>query len=77
MMLAMEYLVRAARHLFDGNAAHAVGRDLPALLRRLLELFLDTLLPPQCVACRAPVAELGRLCGSCWRAHVPVLRLSL
>ena len=33
-----------------------------ALARRLIDLAL----PPQCLACRAPVAEMGTLCPACW-----------
>ncbi len=37
------------------SAAAAVGRRL-----------VDLALPPQCLACHAPVAEMGSLCPSCW-----------
>ncbi|HYM30928.1 MAG TPA: ComF family protein [Candidatus Cybelea sp.] len=29
-------------------------------------LFLDALLPPQCLNCREPVDRPGHLCGRCW-----------
>jgi ComF family protein len=29
-------------------------------------LALDTVLPPLCVACRAPIGEAGGLCPACW-----------
>jgi ComF family protein len=37
-------------------AMRAAGRHL-----------LDAILPPQCLSCRALVAEPGQLCGECWR----------
>ena len=37
------------------SAAAAAGRRL-----------IDLALPPQCLACHAPVAEMGTLCPSCW-----------
>ena len=33
---------------------------------RLGRLVLDFLFPPQCLACRAPVAESHNLCALCW-----------
>ncbi len=44
---------RAARRVM--SAVAAVGRRL-----------VDLALPPQCLACHAPVAEMGTLCPSCW-----------
>lgn len=29
---------------------------------------LDLLLPPHCIACRAPAESAGQLCGACWSA---------
>lgn len=42
---------------------NGVGAVLGGLARRLG----DTLLPPQCLACRARVEAPGRLCARCWR----------
>ena len=36
------------------------------MARRLWRLVLDTLLPPQCLACNALVPDPGTLCPSCW-----------
>jgi ComF family protein len=35
-------------------------------VRRAAVALLDTVLPPQCMACRAPVERLGSLCATCW-----------
>ncbi len=43
-------------------AAARIGSGAAALARRLI----DVALPPQCLACRAPVAEMGTLCPACW-----------
>ncbi len=32
----------------------------------LAHRLIDLALPPQCLACHAPVAEMGTLCPSCW-----------
>ncbi|MGF1457213.1 MAG: double zinc ribbon domain-containing protein [Alphaproteobacteria bacterium] len=39
-----------------------------ARMRRWGALVLDALLPPICLACRAPVETPGQLCSSCWPA---------
>ena len=44
-------------------AAGAFGRRLA-----------DIALPPQCLSCHAPVAELGTLCPSCWSRLKPIER---
>ncbi|MBO6783951.1 MAG: ComF family protein [Alphaproteobacteria bacterium] len=36
------------------------------LLKRASRAALDTVLPPQCLACDALVSEPGALCASCW-----------
>lgn len=36
------------------------------LTRRALSRVIDALLPPQCLACRAPVDRSGQLCAPCW-----------
>lgn len=38
------------------------------LLGRAAGIGLDLLLPPLCLACRAPVARQGGLCAGCWGA---------
>ncbi len=40
--------------------------NLAPRLARAGRLALDALLPPQCLACQAPVTEPGHLCGACW-----------
>lgn len=35
-------------------------------LRRLGGLLLDAVLPPRCVSCTGPVAEVGGVCSACW-----------
>jgi ComF family protein len=35
--------------------------------RRAVVAALDAFLPPQCLACAAPVGEAGQLCAECWR----------
>jgi ComF family protein len=42
--------------------------DVQATLRRAGTITLDLLMPPQCLSCRAEVAEAGRLCSRCWSA---------
>ena len=37
-----------------------------AALGRLARTALDAVLPPQCLACKAVVAEPGALCAACW-----------
>ena len=43
-------------------AARIAVRRGGASARRLVDLAL----PPQCLACHAPVAEMGTLCPACW-----------
>ena len=43
-----------------------LNQPLPRPLKRLHRVVLDTLLPPECVKCRAPVADPGNLCGDCF-----------
>jgi ComF family protein len=43
-------------------AAARIASAAAALGRRLVDIAL----PPQCLACHAPVAEMGTLCPSCW-----------
>lgn len=38
----------------------------PEILRGAARLFLDSLLPPQCLACNAVVAAPGSLCATCF-----------
>ncbi len=45
----------------DSGAAR-IASAAAAVARRLIDLTL----PPQCLACRAPVAEIGTLCPACW-----------
>lgn len=35
--------------------------------RSVLKGALDALLPPRCLACGAPVGDMGALCGPCWQ----------
>lgn len=42
-------------------------RTIQRPLRKVARGALDLLLPPVCVACRAPLATHGALCGPCWR----------
>ena len=55
--------VRPAR--FDGLMVVG-GLHLHAL-RRVARTLFDVLLPPQCLACGAAVADAGSLCGACWQ----------
>ena len=41
-------------------------------LRRLGGLLLDTLYPPTCLSCDAPVATADTLCAACFRALRPI-----
>ncbi len=45
-----------------GPATVRIASAAAGLARRLIDLAL----PPQCLACRAPVAEIGTLCPACW-----------
>jgi len=52
----------------DGSVSrqpHAVAR-LGSAARGVLAAGLDFILPPQCLACDAPVVERGALCPACW-----------
>lgn len=40
--------------------------ELVAHLQHMARGALDTLLPPRCYGCGAPVADQGRLCPDCW-----------
>ncbi len=57
---------RTGDGIFDqtekGPAAARIASAAAALGRRLIDLAL----PPQCLACHAPVAEMGTLCPACW-----------
>ena len=44
------------------SAAARVASATAGIARRLIDLAL----PPQCLACHAPVAETGTLCPACW-----------
>lgn len=44
----------------------AMSVPVPASMRKFGAAALDLLLPPQCLACRAIVAEPGALCGPCF-----------
>ena len=46
-----------------GGAVAARLRDAASAVARGL---VDVALPPQCLACHAPVAEVGTLCPTCW-----------
>ncbi|MBI1384169.1 MAG: ComF family protein [Rhizobiales bacterium] len=52
----------------EGPSGLASGADRGALrlVRRLFASALDLLVPPTCLACRAPLAVPGRVCGGCW-----------
>lgn len=45
---------------------------MPRLLRRLGGLVLDTLYPPTCLSCDAPVATADTLCANCFRQLRPI-----
>ncbi len=47
-----------------GEAARGPAQLLPAA--SFARWLVDLVLPPQCLACRAPVAEIGTLCPACW-----------
>jgi ComF family protein len=47
-----------------GRAGTATGVARTA--RRAATLLLDAFLPPQCLACAAPVGRPGQLCAGCW-----------
>ena len=44
----------------------AISANVPAPVRKFGKAALDLLLPPQCLSCRAIVAEPGTLCGACF-----------
>lgn len=46
--------------------AGALAPALPGALRRAAGIFLDAVLPPQCLSCRVPVDGHGYICGTCW-----------
>ncbi|WP_407493918.1 ComF family protein [Pseudooceanicola sp. MF1-13] len=37
------------------------------LVRQLFQTAIRLVYPPTCMTCDAPVAEMGGLCGACWR----------
>ncbi|MBL8567353.1 MAG: ComF family protein [Hyphomicrobiaceae bacterium] len=37
-----------------------------ALVKRVVSPFLDTIVPPLCLACHAPLASHDALCSGCW-----------
>src|ERR1700682_1013716 len=43
-------------------------RSIGGLLGKLGRFVVDVILPPTCLACRAPVGEGGGLCPQCWIA---------
>jgi ComF family protein len=51
------------------TADRASGRaaSLRATLGRALAACADIIVPPSCVACRAPIASHHLLCAACWR----------
>lgn len=62
-LAAMDSTGDAIRNqLGKGPAAARVASAARALARRLIDLAL----PPQCLACHRPVAEMGTLCPACW-----------
>jgi ComF family protein len=44
-----------------------MGGGLQSGLKRAGRSALDLIFPPLCIACRAPVAEPGALCATCWQ----------
>ncbi len=42
------------------------GSMAMAMARQATRLVLDAFLPPQCLACAAPVERPGQLCARCW-----------
>ncbi len=44
----------------------AMLTDIWTRLPALGHLALNVILPPQCLACRLPVGQLGSVCTSCW-----------
>jgi len=59
----------------DGNNGEAVASTTPgAALRWLAGRAVDLLLPAQCLACHAPVADNGTLCPACWSRLKPIER---
>ena len=56
--------------LFSARAAperHSALRRLAGHVRAAGHAVLDTLLPPQCLACTAPTVAQGLLCADCFR----------
>jgi ComF family protein len=49
----------------DAGVRPARGALLASAVSALARLS-DVLLPPLCIACRAPIDRHGQLCGSCW-----------
>jgi ComF family protein len=45
---------------------HIMLSTTPQMVRSAARLFLDSLLPPQCLACNAVVAAPGSLCAACF-----------
>jgi ComF family protein len=45
-----------------------LATTLPAHLRRIGRVFVDTVLPPRCLACGEIVGDPDSLCGPCWSA---------
>jgi ComF family protein len=61
----------------DGSLRRRVGRLLAALFaggRGLVGGVVDLVVPPVCLACRAPVADAACLCGVCWARLQPIER---
>jgi ComF family protein len=53
--------------LHPGSFGSRAWRPFWPALRAAGRHLLDAVLPPQCLACRAIVAEPGQLCAECWR----------
>lgn len=56
------------------SAARAGVRRLFATARGVASRVLDLVLPPVCMACRAPVASPHGLCAACWSRLRPIER---
>ena len=52
--------------LLDQTAKRPAATRIASAVAGLAHRLVDLALPPQCLACHAPVAEIGTLCPACW-----------
>jgi len=58
--------------VFGASASEVKGRKEWRFAQRMGRAVINTLYPPQCLACEQSVQETGTLCGPCW-AQTPFI----